>query len=607
MPEKFYRGSWVAPSPTNYARENWRTTEKMSSGPRGVKIPEFLPFYLDQTVETSTIRLYYRRMLADPVVKAALVGKLLAVAAQELQIHPVDKNNPFDQEVAEFCSWVLTERMCGGFMELVWNVFIGMLVDGFSVVEPIWRVEKDSSKYKNCWVVAETKAKDVDNDLVLDIDEFNNVVGLRGLRFNAGETFDPRDFIIARHMPLYNNPAGMSDLRAVYSRYWVLDTAWKLRAVGLERRSMPILFGTYATASQKPSLEAALAAARYNNWISAPAGAQVEVKDIAGRSQDEFRNAIQDLREEIFLGIQGATLQALTGQEGQQRGNSKVHETTANLLKWALSKQICNILNDHENGLLRRLVRLNYGFVEIPRATLDAVDDAELSQSLAVDQGLHNLGLSLSKEQLREKYGRLAPKTQDDELPGVPPPPAPGAMPGGPGGAPGAEPGMDMGAMAGEPGQEMAPQEGEIPADEMPAQDQPGTEVPQEAAAMEQGQPGELMQAQEIKQIGASNPDDARSVRERVPVAGRSSGARSSGKRFMDQNLFSGRMKRFDEDLNGHDLLGLVARWNSKEPSPAEMEAVGRKLQRSGWALYHDGQHWQAGPARKLPQLMGGA
>ena len=75
---------------------------------------------------------------------------------------------------------------------------------------------------------------DVTKDVILLTDEFRNVVGVQGLRFNPGVTFDPSKFVIYRHMPLFDNPTGMSDLRAVYSRWWMLDTVLKLRAVGLE-------------------------------------------------------------------------------------------------------------------------------------------------------------------------------------------------------------------------------------------------------------------------------------------------------------------------------------------------------------------------------------
>src|ERR1051326_7286770 len=63
-----------------------RTTEKVQSGPR---IPLFLPYYdqFQNLGETETMRIAYRRMLADPNIKAALLGKLFGVMGMDLKVH----------------------------------------------------------------------------------------------------------------------------------------------------------------------------------------------------------------------------------------------------------------------------------------------------------------------------------------------------------------------------------------------------------------------------------------------------------------------------------------------------------------------------------------
>src|SRR5262245_27092238 len=55
--------------------------EKAAAGPRNVIQPVFMPYFRDGTAETPQMRAAYRRMLADPNVKAALVGKIFGVAA----------------------------------------------------------------------------------------------------------------------------------------------------------------------------------------------------------------------------------------------------------------------------------------------------------------------------------------------------------------------------------------------------------------------------------------------------------------------------------------------------------------------------------------------
>ena len=63
--------------------------EKMASGPRAVTLPWFLPFFDQQDGETQEMRLAYRQMLRDPVVKGAVLGKLYGVAALDIKIAPV--------------------------------------------------------------------------------------------------------------------------------------------------------------------------------------------------------------------------------------------------------------------------------------------------------------------------------------------------------------------------------------------------------------------------------------------------------------------------------------------------------------------------------------
>src|SRR5262245_26343688 len=211
---------WIGPTDSRpiYTRTDQELDrEKIRSGPSGVILPWFLPYFDDQTGETVAMRLAYRRMLADPNVKAAMLGKLLGVASLDLQVHPAKKQDAKDRTVAEFVQWMLTERTKGGIPELAWNVLSGALVDGFSVSEKVWGVE-DKGRYKGRYVLRHLKPKDTYRDLVLEVDEFRNVVGVKTLRNNAGQIYAPANFLIYAHLPMYGSPAGASDFRAVYSR-----------------------------------------------------------------------------------------------------------------------------------------------------------------------------------------------------------------------------------------------------------------------------------------------------------------------------------------------------------------------------------------------------
>lgn len=418
-------------------QERYIVDEKVASGPRNVVFPWFLPYFDNQTRETEQMRLAYRHMLASPIVKAALFGKLFGVCSLDLKILPADKKNPKDKAVAQHVQWMLTERLRDCVPGLIWAVLSGGLVDGYSVTEKVWALE-DRGRYAGKYSLAKLKPKDVGFDLVLQTDEYRNVVAIQGLRYNAGLELSPSDFIVYRHLPMYDNPTGMSDLRAAYQSFWMLDTAYKLRMIHAEKNSMPMLVGSYQNATVKNSLEAALRLAKSQRWISIPEQCKVAALDIAGAAASVFKELIADIRHDVFLGIQYAVLQSLEGETTDGAGNSQVHASQADKCVRFLANSVESILNDRDCGLIKDMVDLNHVVSEYPRAQLSAVDPNDLAQEIAIDQGLHAM-VDLSKDEIYERYGRTPPEDDDDRLAASAPPA------GGAGGAGGAPPGGDKG------------------------------------------------------------------------------------------------------------------------------------------------------------------
>jgi hypothetical protein len=412
--------------------------EKLKSSPR---IPYFLPYYDDQQNlgETQLMRLAYRRMLSDPHVKAAILGKILAVMGQELQILPHNKKNVRDTLISDFTRWCLVDRISGGLPGLVWSVLSGGLIDGFSVCEKVWELEEEG-QWKGKEVLAELKPKDVNQDLVLEVDEFKNVTAIKGLRYNSGQEFNPDDFVLFTFLPLYGNPTGMSDLRSAYAAYWFLNTVTKLRALGAEKRALPVIAGEYKDATKQKGLENALSRIKSSNWLAVPAEVKLQVLDIAGRSEEYFKSFRADLVEEIFLGIQGATLQSLAGQSGVNVGRSTTHKDTSDLFKWVLSEFILQVFNSHKKGLIRDIVTRNFvGCTTWPKGSYNAIDAEGQKDRMALMQQAQAMGWVPSKEAFGEEFS-LKWGTGDDAL-----------MPQQPGGA-----GMGgAGAMGGDGADEM--------------------------------------------------------------------------------------------------------------------------------------------------------
>lgn len=404
-------------TPREVFTERFTTDEKVKAGPAGMILPKFLPYADDTTGETAEMRSHYRKMIGDPLVKPALLGKLLSVAALDLRIIPYDKRNERDKMVSKFVDYVLRDRLADSIPGLVWNMGLHAMIDGYSISEKVWGVE-DRGLWQYKWVLKALKPKLVDDEVVLETDEFQNVKGVRALRYNSDELFHPRNFVIFRHMSMYGSPVGMSDLRAAYSVYWMLDSVRKLRAVALEKRAIPPLIGTYTVNSHRASLQAALERLKSSSWATIPESALITALDIAGRSEDLFANAMRDLREDLFMAIQLATLQALTAGAGVLRGSSKVHQDTANLGKWFLQVSIQSCLNNREGGLVPDIVDRNFVDANYPKAVFGGIDDAELIESLQVDALLHQM-IDLSQDDLYERTGRAPPKDEDDTIPSL--------------------------------------------------------------------------------------------------------------------------------------------------------------------------------------------
>lgn len=397
----------------------------------------WLPWLDPYTEETDEVRGHYRVMMREPILKSALATKVLAVASLDAQVHPADADDPRHKEAAEFVRYAL-RKIAGGTRGIAWNVLMAGLVDGHSVCEKVWhRAPERWGKYagKRCWQAL--KGKDTER-LRLVTDEYRTVTGIRPVAQNVGDTFDPRDFVVWAHWSLFESPAGISDFRAPYRAFWIKSMVWQLRGLQLEKYSSPYLKGTYTTYEQKAALELALEEAKSSTWVTVPTGVLVEAIDMSGRANDDFAKAIDDCNKEMLIGTVGAHLQILEGQVSDARGDTSVHKEISELLQWMLASQLGDVVT---NQMVKELTEINYSGVEPPTVTWGSVSEQAMQARLAVDTGLQQLGMKLSKREAYAYYGRSEPADEDDVLapaqpPGGPPGGGQGGMPFGDDGAP---------------------------------------------------------------------------------------------------------------------------------------------------------------------------
>jgi hypothetical protein len=429
------------------------TAGKTRWGPADVLLPQFWP-YLDPMGSGPPPRIL-RKMFSDPYIKGATLGKIFGVSSQDLQVRPFSKKDAYDQKIAAFSEWLFTERLDGGISDLIWNVFAPGMIEGYSLSEYDMQLERQGD-WRGKVALDSVKSIDVGNDFVLKKDDRNNVVSFQGLRYSTGKEIDPgAGFVYYRHLPFYNSPTGTSDYRAAFKAWYSLQLVEGLRAVFLEKKSMPFVIGK-ATPSQIPSLNDVLSKMKSQNYAVVPTNVIVDALNIAGTADGAYSSAIKDLKHDIFIGIQLASLQQLEGTISDARGNSQVHQSASDLAKFHLGTQAQKVLNK----INRDLIDVNFVVQHYPKITLSSVDVASLVQELQIDTGLNAMGMDLSKEEMLDRYGRTPPESPEDTLKGKPPGPGSPPAAGGPGAPPGSPSSPDAGFADQAPGVAVAPAAG---------------------------------------------------------------------------------------------------------------------------------------------------
>lgn len=383
-------------------------------------------FHDNFTGETREMRAKYRQAaFAEPSVKAALLGKVISVCSLDLQVRPADKKNGRDHEVAEFCKHAIKQSEDGVF-GVVWEILFGALMDGWSCSEKLWKTET-RGKWAGKRVLKQLKAKDT-RFLQPEIDPYRNITGIYAVRANSAHRFDPEDFVIFTYLKLFQNPTGISDLRAAYRAIEMMPAIMRLRAVFLEKYSGPWIKGKLSDLALRKQMQNELAQARGQGYIVLDKDSDVEVIDMAVRGTSDFQSALQDLREEIVTALAGAYLHMMTSPTSDPRGDSGEQRKTTEAFVWMLAELVAHVI---QRSLIPDLVDMNYGaMTALPLVSLEAVRPSDILDDLKIDQALSQLKLPLSREDLYERARRPIPLNEDALTFDAP---APGA--GGPGSA----------------------------------------------------------------------------------------------------------------------------------------------------------------------------
>lgn len=361
-------------------------------------------------VETQAMREAYRLLEKDPIIKSALEQMILPICSLDLEMKPVSKS-AIGKEVAEFCGDML-RGMKDGIGGLVYKILYGGYTQGYSVGEKVHAI-KNRGKWKGKVVLDNLKAKSY-RDYQLEVDEYLNVTSVIGTRHNT--TYSTAKFVIYRHNPIYEYPAGRSELQCIYHMYWLKDTVLKLRGIGAERFSIPLLLAKYPQGATpiKTALQQALAIVKAGGQLVIPKEAEVTAVEMSTRSQSDFEAFLNYLDRQIMTGLTGASLQAMQGAENSQRGSSVVHRSIAELKPRRHADGVLEII---KTQILPEIVEWNYGpDVEVPTPLFRGLDDEDLLQRAQIDQILQQMGFDHSVQGMEAAYNRQQALSDEDKL-----------------------------------------------------------------------------------------------------------------------------------------------------------------------------------------------
>ncbi len=398
--------------------------ERFRAGPPGIVFPQFLPYHGDLEVETTRMRRDYMRMMNDPDVSSSVESIVYGVAAQEPQFIPRDRKNYADQKCCELVRWNLTERIQEQWAQgVVWPIVANAMVQGFCANYKEWELEEQHGEFYGSWPIAALKAADVEQDIVLETDSGLNIVGLMGLRYNAGVQFSPGEWVIQRRCPYKNNPSGTSALRPAYRSWWFLHLVRGLRGLVAQKRATSVPYAEQVQPNQQVAVGKALQQLQGKSFATFPKDVIVKALELARGSEEHFASFVKDSQEEIARAIQHGTLAMMTGGAGESRGNAQEQRKGRDLVIWYHTTLVINALSNHKTGLIRDIVELNVDrerlpITGLPKLMLGGLDIDELKKHAELSKALLDNGMDLSREQEYELYAKTPPKDKGDVLPG---------------------------------------------------------------------------------------------------------------------------------------------------------------------------------------------
>ena len=349
----------------------------------------------------------YQDMVRDPYVKAGMEFKKSAVLAMPWSVQPAS-SDPRDVEIAVFFQTVFTT------MQHPFSRFLESAMDaldcGYSIVEKVYgRIPQ--GKYRGKWGIDRLASKD---PAVYEfrLDKFSRVKAVTS-RFTS-EEHPPHKFFIFSHRPRYENPYGMSDLRAAYRAFFIKDLVWKFRALYLERFGMPPVLGYFppgTSDAKRKELLKILKTMQTESVMTIPNDIVVKALEIATLGkQTEYERAIADLNKEILVGI---LLSFQPVEEGKRVGSRVSSREGRKVTQMAVERLAHDLEQDIDRQIIRHLGWFNFNVDQYPNLVFDIADDDRDLTDLEIDKALRvDLNVPMSNDYFYRKYRRNPPSVE---------------------------------------------------------------------------------------------------------------------------------------------------------------------------------------------------
>ncbi len=369
------------------------------------------PLDLDNYGRVTRAQMLLRReaYIREPSVKSAIDGKWQAIACLDPTFN--DDANP---EHTQFFKDAISGSS-RGWPGLIEDVYKPALIDGWSAAEIKLKVA-ESGRWRGRWVVDHVRMLDT-FFLRLQLDQYRNVLGIVNQVMGI-QIYEPSKCVMFTHNSFYSNPFGTADLTAAIRAVNLIEDAYKMWYIALQRYSMPYMHGKISTAGNRRDMEIAMETLYQGGWIVTPKEDEVALLNLASASSFQaFEAAVNKLREDVYLAVRKTYTPFL---EGTGAGGDAHHDTqTAKVTSDAgETTDAFHVAHQIQLQLGRVLMDVNYGSqVEVPELSLGGTNHGEVKQQGDIlklaDELLEG---QVSVQHIRKTLTAPEPESKEDSL-----------------------------------------------------------------------------------------------------------------------------------------------------------------------------------------------